>query len=322
MNYRLTAADISAPARIGQSPWQRYRLPADLGVCHTDFLRFDEGLTLAYTDYRPAHDLLEARRDERPPGLIVAIALEGESSNLGADGQRIDFVAGHSTIAAYGSQRGERRFPANRSIRQLRLIADAPLLHRYGLSGLLDDAGGVRAHPLFQGRHSAAIQRLAESLIHLHRQNGNLLDTYVAALGLLSEQVRPFTPPFTEHPPAAGKLRSNDQDRILRARDLMLEQFDRPLSIAYLCAAVGTNEFKLKQGFRELFGTSPYRLLTAIRMQKARELLESGVPASTAGYRVGFQHASSFSAAFERYYGRTPTSVARAEQAPGRRRPG
>lgn len=56
-----------------------------------------------------------------------------------------------------------------------------------------------------------------------------------------------------------------------------MSQFDRPLTIAYLCAAVGTNEFTLKQGFRELFGISPHRMLTDIRMEKAWKLLETGL---------------------------------------------
>lgn len=98
---------------------------------------------------------------------------------------------------------------------------------------------------------------------------------------------------------------------MLRARDIMMHDFARPLTIAWLCTTVGTNEFKLKQGFRELFGTSPHRMLTAIRMQKALELLETGLQVSTVAYRVGYQHLSSFSAAFERYYSRTPKSVAK-----------
>lgn len=317
MNYRLTEADMSAPVRVGQSAWQRVQLSEDLGACHTDYLRFDDGLTVAYTDYHPRHDLLEVRADAHAPSLVAAIALEGESSNLGADGQRVDFIAGHSTVAAYDGRRGDRRFPAHRPIRQLRLIADASLLHRYGMADLLGDPGHgpVIGHqpaprPLFQGKHSTAIRRLAETLVHLHHQNGSLLDTHIAALGLLSQQVSPCIAQAPFQGKGNSKMRADEQDRILRARDIMLSHFDRPLTLAYLCAAVGTNEFKLKQGFRDLFGTSPYRLLTHIRMRKAWELLETGLPASTVGYQVGFQHPSSFSAAFERHYGRTPKSVA------------
>jgi AraC-like DNA-binding protein len=188
----------------------------------------------------------------------------------------------------------------------LRLIATEPLLHRYGLAAALDGVHGQGARHLFFGRHGGATQRLADSLLHLHGHGGDLLDIQIAALGLLAEHVRPLVP----QAPAPTAMRPADQERLLRARDILMSQFDRPLTIAYLCAAVGTNEFKLKQGFRALFGTSPHRMLTDIRMQKAWELLETGLHVATVAYRVGYQHPSSFSAAFERHHGRTPRSVA------------
>ncbi|MGO3862872.1 helix-turn-helix domain-containing protein [Vreelandella alkaliphila] len=308
MNYRLTSLDISTPVRIGQSAWRRSQLTEDLGDCITDHLTFDDGLALAYAHYMPRFDLLETRTIERSnSSLTVTIALEGQSSTTGVDGQCFNFVAGHSTIAAFSSVRGERLFPANQSIRQLRLIADEALLDKYGFTGLLDDINNDHsASHLFFGKHNGATQRLANSLVHLHHHTANLLDTQIAALSLLSEQTRPLLPHLVQR----TGIKSDDQDRILHAREILLSQFDRSLTIAYLCVAVGTNEFKLKQGFRELFGISPHRMLTQIRMQKAWELLETGQRVSSVAYRVGYQHLSSFSAAFEQYYGRTPKSVA------------
>jgi len=307
MNYRLTAADIPAPTLLGETAWRRSQLPEEMGTCFTDQLTFDDGLTLFYASYLPRHDLRETSSIERARSLTVTIALEGQSSTLGINGQRFDFVAGHSTMAAFASMRGERRFAAKQPVRQLRLIAEEPLLHKYGFAGLL---AGVRndlsACRLSFGKHGGATRRLADSLVHLHDHAGSLLDMQIAALGLLSEHIRPFAP----RKAAAGKVSSADQDRILRARDILMSQFDHPLTVAYLCTAVGTNEFKLKQGFRELFGTSPHRMLADIRMEKAWELLETGLHVSTVAYKVGYQHLSSFSAAFARYYGRTPKSVA------------
>ncbi|MBR8652066.1 helix-turn-helix transcriptional regulator [Achromobacter sp. Marseille-Q0513] len=317
MHYRLKAEDIGAPARLGPSAWQRSRLPPDLGACHTDSLVFDDGLAVAYAHYQPTHDLLDARTLEREPSLTFTIALEGRSSTVGADGQRFDFMAGHSTVAAFASISGERRFPANQSIRQLRLIADHALLHRYGLDGLLDGVhGNPSARLLHTGQHGAAIRALANSLLHLRDQDGSLLDLHIAALSLLSAQSRPCLPPRT--PPA--RLSSRDQERLLRAREILACQFDRPLTVGYLCAAVGTNEFKLKQGFRDMFGTSPHRMLTDIRMRKAWELLETGLHVSTVAYQIGYQHPSSFSTAFERHYGRTPKSLRPAGVMPARKK--
>lgn len=312
MTYRLNTADIPESTRLGQGAWWRSQLPVEVGNCTNDMCLVDEGLALAYAHYRPAHDLLETSAMERDcRSLTITVALEGESSTLGIDGQRFDFIAGHSTVAAFANVRGERCFRAHQSIRQLRLIAHEPLLKRYQLEHLLD---GVRndysARHIHFGQHGGATQRLARTLVHLHDRDAGVLDLQIAALSLLSEQTRAFLPPVV----TTGRLRADDQERMLRARDILMREFERPLTIAYLCTVVGTNEFKLKQGFRELFDTSPHRLLTNIRMQKAWELLETGLHVSTVAYKVGYQHLSSFSAAFERYYGRTPRSVANPRQ--------
>lgn len=310
MHYVVKETDMSPPIPIGQSAWRRSTLAEDLGDCFIDQLTLDDGLTMVHAQYSARCDLSDNRTMARTyRALSLTIALEGRTSTTTADGQRFDFIAGHSTVAAVARSRGERRIPGRQCVRQLRLIAEEPLLHRYGLASALDGVGGYQsAHALFFGKSNAVTQRLASSLEHLRRNNGSLLDLQIAALSLLSEHTRAFGPPRT----TTDKLRPTDQDKMLAARDIMLRQFDRPLTVAYLCTLVGTNEFKLKEGFRELFGTSPHRMLTEIRMRKAWELLEGGLYVSTVAYKVGYQHLSSFSAAFERYYGRTPKSIAKA----------
>jgi len=312
MPYHLTPADIAPPVRLthglGASPWLRAQLREELGRCFVDSATLDDGLSLVYAHYAPARELRETSALQRErAALTITVALEGRSSTLDMDGQRFDFIAGHSTLAAFASVRGERRFPAHHAIRQLRLIAEEPLLHKYGLDNLPRSVPHDHATRLACTRYTAATQRLADALIHLHDRAGNLLDLQIAALSLLSEQTRHLLPTPTAR---AAALRAQDQDKMLRARDILMQQFDRPLTLAYLCMAVGTNEYKLKQGFRALFGTSVYRMLTDVRMQKARELLETGLNVSTVAYRVGYQHPASFSTAFAQYYGRAPKSVA------------
>jgi len=242
--------------------------------------------------------------------LTITVALAGRSSTLDAHGQRFDFIAGHSTVAAFASVRGERRFASSHPTRQLRLIAQAPLLHKYGLAHLTRDVPPGQTTRLACTRTSAATQHLSETVLHLHHHGGTLLELQIAALSLLAEQTRGWRrlpQPVFNHPP----LRAPDQEKIHRARDILMAQYDRPLTLAYLCMQAGVNETKLKHGFRTLFGVSVHRMLTDIRMQKAWQLLETGLHAATVAYRVGYRHPASFSAAFAQYYGRTPKSVAR-----------
>ncbi|MBK0033476.1 helix-turn-helix transcriptional regulator [Erwinia sp. S43] len=287
--------------------WQRQ--PSAHASCRgfVDRLQLDEGLSMAYCHYQPRRELREpgiAERDIR--SLTIAIALEGSTVTHARDGSQYHFRAGHSTVALFSRSHGERFFPAGQQVRQLRLIIDEPLMEQYALTGLL--SGRQRdnqVHSLFSGQHGSSIQQLAERIATLHGSASSGLEIQIAALTLLAEQARLLSPP----PVNSRELNGVAQDRLARARELLQQHYDRPLTVAWLCTQVGTNEFALKQGFRALFNTTPHRMLTEIRMAHAWELLESGLHVSTVAWKVGYQHLSSFSAAFQRFYGRTPTSV-------------
>ncbi|RMX15715.1 AraC family transcriptional regulator [Vandammella animalimorsus] len=320
----ITSADGAARAR----GWQRQALPPQAGECYSEFLPVADGLTLAYSHYAPRRDLVQ-RSEQSHAGrvLILTLGLQGHSFTLDGAGRRFDFASGHSTISAFARVQGQRHFPAGQTTRQLRLLVQERALHQYGLQAALADmAQAEQARLLFFGRSDGAAQHLAQRLLHLRAQSCAFQGTnsampalsplqwHIASLSLLAELLRHL--PGGAAAPAdatapARRLRGSEQDRLLRARELLMQQYAQPLSIGYLCTAVGLSECQLKRGFRALFGTSAYRMLTAIRMEKARELLEQGLYVSTVAYRVGYQHPSSFSAAFERHYGMPPKAVAR-----------
>jgi len=313
MPYRLTAADLAPPVYVdlgtGSPPWLRTQLPAKLGECVSDSIVLDVGLRLVYTRYTPTRDLWETSIHERErSALTVTLALEGRSSTLGRDGQRFDFIAGHSTVAVFASRvYGERRFAANRRVRQLRLIAEEPLLRQYGLDSLGRGVQPGHSARLSCAACTSAARHLADSLIHLHGRSGNLLEMQIAALGLLSEHTRHLLPVPA---PRNSELREQERERMLRVRELLMQHFDCRLTLASLASRVGTNAHTLSHSFRAAFGTSVHRMLTDIRMQHARELLETGFPVSSVAYKVGYRHPASFSTAFSQYYGRVPKSVA------------
>ena len=153
---------------------------------------------------------------------------------------------------------------------------------------------------LAQGRTPADLAALASELA----RGCDPLDGHIKALTLLSRQLRSLAAP-----PEPGRLSQADIARLEQARALMVEQLNRDLTVQYLCLATGLNEFKLKEGFRKHYGTSPGRLLTELRMRRAWELLETGCQVAQAAYRVGYRHPANFSAAFTRFHGRTPKSV-------------
>ncbi len=75
--------------------------------------------------------------------------------------------------------------------------------------------------------------------------------------------------------------------------------------IAFLCN-MSTSTFKRK--FENLYGQSPQKWLVKQRLELAAEILKSGVEIpSQVYYKAGYKNHSSFSAAFRKYFGFTPS---------------
>lgn len=304
-NAAMSTRVSSLLAQPGASPlagWRRHVLPSELGVCYADRLALDDGLMLVHSHYRPARDLIEENiAGDGRRTLVITVAMQGVSAYHSDEGVALAFRQGATTVTAFRQSRGERRYAAGETVSQLRLLVGEQILRRYAGDARADDLlgdGGLRR--LSQADTTPDLRAAASELA----SGQDPLDTHIRALGLLARQLRALAPAAEP-----GRLSQTDITRLEAARTLMQTQMDRELTVDYLCLATGLNAFKLKAGFRKHFGTSPHRLLTELRMRRAWELLETGCQVAQAAYRVGYRHPANFSAAFTRFYGRTPKSV-------------
>jgi len=104
----------------------------------------------------------------------------------------------------------------------------------------------------------------------------------------------------------------SDVERINEARRILLQDILNPPSIHKLARDVGTNEFKLKQGFREVFGCSPYQALRAHRMETAKSMLaDNDLTVTHVASMVGYTNIGHFIKAFRQHFGVTPGSILR-----------
>ncbi len=295
--------------------WTRHALPAEFGDCHAECFSLGDGITLARSHYRPLRDLVEesVQADASDAGrtLVITLGLAGESGFVACGGgTALRFGAGRTTVAAFRGSRGERRYAAGQTVRQLRLLLSGAALDRYlgpVLSRWLTQTDGVRAldHRASLPASVALARRLAQPP---GPQPTDALDRHIAMLGLAALELRHLAP---APPPGAAPLRwsADELARLERARELLSTQMDRPLTVAYLSAAVGLGEHRLKQGFRAVFGASPQALLLELRMRRAWALLETGCQVAQAAWQVGYAHPPNFSTAFTRFFGRSPKSV-------------
>ncbi|HEU4473174.1 MAG TPA: AraC family transcriptional regulator [Flavisolibacter sp.] len=107
--------------------------------------------------------------------------------------------------------------------------------------------------------------------------------------------------------PETGKLSAADIEKIHHARALILSDLKEHFTITKLARKVELNEFKLKTGFRELFGTAPFTLLKQARMDLAYDLLQhTGRPIKDICSEAGYTSLTAFVAAFRKTFQTTP----------------
>jgi AraC-like DNA-binding protein len=99
---------------------------------------------------------------------------------------------------------------------------------------------------------------------------------------------------------------SRDRDCILYAREYLLQHMSNPPSLTELAAAAGTNTFKLKNGFKELFDQTVFGYLTTVRLEQARTMLGSGSSIKEVSAHLGYSSVQHFSTAFRKQFGISP----------------
>jgi AraC family transcriptional regulator len=85
-----------------------------------------------------------------------------------------------------------------------------------------------------------------------------------------------------------------------------------PISLADLAELAGLSTYHFCRAFKQSFGIPPHRYHTSRRIDRAKALLAKPAPSVTKiGLTVGFSETSSFTAAFRKATGLTPTAYHR-----------
>lgn len=101
-----------------------------------------------------------------------------------------------------------------------------------------------------------------------------------------------------------------DKRKLIEAKELLALKIDQPPTIVELSKLIGINEYKLKKGFKELFGTTVFGYIHNSRMSLAKRLLlGTDKTAKEIAYQTGYSSPQHFSNAFKKKYGVTPKSV-------------
>ncbi|MEL1240355.1 helix-turn-helix transcriptional regulator [Flavobacterium flavipallidum] len=111
------------------------------------------------------------------------------------------------------------------------------------------------------------------------------------------------------------KIMKADAILIQKLYDYIMAHLEEPLpSIKELSRQFGTNEYKLKSGFRYFFKTSIYQFYNEERLKRAFFMIEhTQIPLKNISVMNGFNNYPNFSKAFKKRFGISPFEVVRVD---------
>lgn len=102
-------------------------------------------------------------------------------------------------------------------------------------------------------------------------------------------------------------LNEQDKQALQKAKQIIFKERSNPPSIKELSRRCAINEFKLKKGFKELFGNTIYGMLQSYRLEEAKELLvHNDISVYEAARLVGYTSLNHFRKIFKERYGFLP----------------
>jgi AraC-like DNA-binding protein len=101
-----------------------------------------------------------------------------------------------------------------------------------------------------------------------------------------------------------------DREKIIRAREILIQHIGDPITIRELSRKVAINECYLKKGFKVMFGSTIFDFYQDQRMEHAKYLLyEKGNTVSEVSALLGYSSISHFSTAFKKHTGLKPCEL-------------
>lgn len=100
-----------------------------------------------------------------------------------------------------------------------------------------------------------------------------------------------------------------DFEILKKAKAFIHNNFNKPITLAILSKEVGTNETKIKQGFKKIYGKTFSEILRFERLNKAKLLLEEGnLSIKETAINCGYKSTLMFTVRFKERFGISPSN--------------
>lgn len=290
-----------------------YSLKEDQGEGFYRIWKLNDHITLTIAS-ASFYDVVTFNNDLSRRGYELIFWMSGESSVHEHFEDPLLLTPGSSHMAYLSYHSGYIRLLPEREVNLIQIDMD-PVWHQEVAGDMLEKhirkqnrtSPDSNHNVLFMQRtYPPEIQKILNEILH-HSFSGKLELLYLEGktLELIAQQMKWMSDGMSGSKIEA--LSRNDVERLHAAKGLLLTSLDDPPTIRELAMKTGLNEFKLKRGFKALFGTTVYGMLRLERMRLAGELLSTGEKSITeTALEVGYSNMSHFAAAFRTQYGVNP----------------
>ncbi|WP_168735748.1 helix-turn-helix domain-containing protein [Cohnella fermenti] len=306
--YRQSAFEQTAhiPSQLGEGYWRRIRTGPAIDLIQCD-VRFHEAVVMGS---REAEEIvsLGCCLDEG-----IRWSVEGRADEIGLDRGEISAFGDLRTASVCRYEEGKRFRGVSVNIARPDSLERLDSLSLGRLTSALRDRNGH----LDNIRMTPALERIVKDIVECPYEgdvkqlylSGKTLELIAVYIGeAIQERAGPIVP---------GMSRT-DLDGLHRAKEILDRSSAAPPTLAELARMVCLNEYKLKKGFKLLFGMPVHAYVIERRLEEACRLLEAGAATITeASYVAGFGKPGRFAEFFRRKYGTSPSDFYRGRAARG-----
>lgn len=283
-------------------------VPPNLGSGQILYTSLSEDISMGIMDLELNRPIASYYEDY-PCSCEVNYCLSGEIPYTETGVMKASLQKNQLGIYAVPHSRGMTMLPSGKRVLSIALMAENEFLKQLGLPG---EAQGDALYQLMRPRRvSPKIHNYFDQILH-NQMRGELKNTYIEALGkvLLAEL-------WQEDPQLSGERQETgagysqfEQTALSQVREILRERYCSPPTIRELAQMTAINEYKLKNGFRSMFGKTVYEYIRYIRMEHAKYMLaDPEISISEIAHRVGYINTSHFARAFRREHGMNPSHL-------------
>lgn len=106
------------------------------------------------------------------------------------------------------------------------------------------------------------------------------------------------------------EVNKEEKASLIAVENYIQNNLQKELTISDLSLIAGFNTSKFKKSFKEVYGTTVFKYITSLRIEKAKKLItEQDYTVAQASYEVGYKNPQHFTVAFKKMMGYLPSQL-------------